>query len=448
MLYLNFTGRNDWFSVLNPDNNSKFYPSISGSFIFSELMTNVTWLSYAKLRGSWAEVGSTNGVGTYEGLLTYSINQNQFNGQTLAGVNGNFAPNTNLQPFTVTEKEIGVELRLFDNRLLVDVGAFEKVTTDQILDVKLSNTSGYTDSKQNTASLKNSGLEFLIEYSPIETSNFRWTSSWNSAYLTTEVLDVGNTSGTMLVVSFNDTGNEFLGQLRYTEGLPMNQLYTRTYLRNENGDILVTDQGRLRSTNSSTPGGEETNGFLPIGSSIPKHTGGWTNTFTYKKLSVAVHIDYKFGGMVMSSTHLNMLRQGHSKLSLQGRREGEEGLIFPGVYDNGEPNTTVVTNLQSFYADYRNQQIGDPFIFKSDFVKLRNVSISYDLTQDISKLSFMKFVKGLSISAASRNLAILYKDLPGLDPEAVQSSGDFRAGYENSSLPTTRNFNVSLNVKF
>lgn len=448
MLYLNFTGRNDWFSVLNPANNSKFYPSISGSFIFSELLTDVSWLSYAKLRGSWAEVGSVNGVGTYEGLLNYSINQNQFNGQTLASVSGNFAPNSNLQPFTVTEKEIGIEMRLFDNRLLVDVGAFEKITTDQILDVKLSNTSGYTDSKQNTASLKNSGLEFLVEFSPIETPNFRWTSSWNSAYLTTEVLDVGNESRTMLVVSFNDTGNEFLGQLRYTEGLPMNQLYTRTYLRNENGDILVTDQGRLRPTNTSTPGGEDTNGFLPIGSSIPKHTGGWTNTFTYKKLSLGVHIDYKLGGMVMSSTHLNMLRQGHSILSLNGRREGENGLIFPGVYDNGEPNTTVVTNLQSFYADYRNQQIGDPFVFKSDFVKLRNVSISYNLTEAVSNVSFMKFVKGLSVSAAARNLAILYKDLPGLDPEAVQSSGDFRAGYENSSLPTTRNFNVSLNVKF
>jgi TonB-linked SusC/RagA family outer membrane protein len=448
ILYLNFTGRNDWFSVLNPQNNSKFYPSISGSFIFSELMPSANWLSYAKLRGSWAEVGSANGVGTYEGLLTYSINQNQFNGQTLAGVNGSFAPNSNLQPFTVTEKEIGLEMRLFNNRLLLDIGAFEKITTDQILDVQLSNASGYTDSKQNTASLKNSGLEFLIEYSPIETSNFRWTSSWNSAYLTTEVLDVGNESGTMLVVSFNDTGNEFLGQLRYTEGLPMNQLYTRTYLRNANGDILVTNQGRLRSTNSTTPGGEDTNGFLPIGSSIPKHTGGWTNTFTYKKLSLGVHIDYKLGGMVMSSTHLNMLRQGHSQLSLQGRREGENGLIFPGVYDNGEPNTTVVTNLQSFYADYRNQQIGDPFIFKSDFVKLRNVSISYNLTEAVSNVPFMKFVKGLSVSAAARNLAILYKDFPGLDPEAVQSSGDFRAGYENSSLPTTRNFNLSLNVKF
>ncbi len=218
----------------------------------------------------------------------------------------------------------------------------------------------------------------------------------------------------------------------------MNQLYTRTYLRNEKGEIVVNNNGRLQASPD----------FHPVGSSIPRHTGGWTNTFTYKNLTLGVHIDYKFGGTVLSSTHLNLLRQGHSKMSLEGRREGENGVLFPGVYANGEPNTTVVSSLQTFYADYRNLQIGDPFTFKSDFVKLRNVSLAYNLTNVLKDVSFMKFVKGMTLSAACRNAAILYKDLPGLDPEAVQSSGDFRAGYENASLPTTRNYNVSLNVKF
>jgi hypothetical protein len=230
----------------------------------------------------------------------------------------------------------------------------------------------------------------------------------------------------------------------------MNQLYTRTYRRNDQGQILVNDDGRLLATNSDTPGAELTNGFLPVGSSIPKHTGGWTNTFTYKNLTLGIHIDYKFGGTVLSSTHLNMLRQGHSILSLEGRREGENGIIVPNsVYESsGETNTTAVTNLQSFYADYRNLQIGDPLTFKSDFIKLRNISVSYNFTNAIQNVPALKFVKGLSLSAAIRNVAILYKDLPGLDPEAIQSSGDFRAGYENSSLPTTTNFNFSLNVKF
>ncbi|MEQ8552581.1 MAG: SusC/RagA family TonB-linked outer membrane protein [Cyclobacteriaceae bacterium] len=449
MFYVNFTGRTDWFSVLNPEDNKEFYPSLSGSFIFSELLTSQSWLSYGKLRGSWAEVGSANGVNPYDGVLTYAINANQFNGQTLAAINGTLAPNPFLQPFTVTEKEIGVEMRLFNNKVLLDVGAFDKVTTDQIIDVTVSNGSGFDNSKENRASLRNRGLETLIEFKPVMTSDFSWTTSWNNAFLSTEVLDVGNESGTLLLIYFNGTGNEFLGELRYTEGLSMNQLYTRTYRRNDNGQIVVNDQGRLLATNAETPGAEATNGFLPVGSSIPKHVGGWSNTFAYKKLSVGVLIDYKFGGTVLSATHLNMLRQGHSKLSLEGRREGEDGLVFPAVYEgSGEPNSTSVTNLQSFYADYRNQQIGDPFTFKSDFIKLRTISLSYDFTDVVNKIGGLDFVQGLTLTGACRNVAILHKALPGLDPEAIQSSGDFRAGYESSALPTTRNYSFSLNVKF
>lgn len=444
ILYLNVTGRNDWFSVLNPENNSKFYPSVSGSFIFSELLKNAGWLSYGKLRASWAEVGSIAGTGPYESVLTYAYNQNQFNGQTIATINGDLAPNQSLQPFTVREKEIGIETRLFKSRLLVDVGAFDKVTTEQVVDVLLSSSSGYARSKQNLASLQNKGIETLIEWEAIQNNNLSWTTSWNNAFLKTEVLEVGDPSGSRLLLDFNSTGNEFLGQIRYTEGLGMNQLYTRTYRTNAKGERVVGNDGRLLGSQGGVG-----NGYFPVGSAIPKYTGGWNNTITYKNLSLGVHLDYKFGGKVLSSTLLNMTRQGHSKLSLEGR---ENGLIFPAVYESsGLPNTTSITaannGLQTFYTDYRNQQIGDPFIFKSDFVKLRNISVSYNLT-DLVKKTDLKFMKGLLLSASCRNLAILYKDLPGLDPEAVQSSGDIRAGYENSSLPTTRNYNLSLNVKF
>lgn len=452
MVYLNFTGRQDWFSVLNPSDNSQFYPSISGSFIFSELLSEQNWLSYGKLRGSWAQVGSANGVNTYEGLLKYDLSP-PLNSQPTAGVNGNVAPNAFLKPFTVTEKEIGLEMRLFNNKVLLDVGVFDKVTTDQILDVTISNTSGYNTSKRNLASLRNRGLETLIEVKPVATKNFTWTSSWNNAYLSTEVLDVGNESGTLLVIFFNGTtfpanGNEFLGQLRYTEGLAMNQLYTATYKRNANGEIIVNDAGQYVGTDATTPGLEKTAGFRPVGSSIPKHVGGWNNTITYKNLSLGIHVDYKLGGTVLSSTLLNMTRQGHSKMSLEGR---EDGILVEGVNENtGEPNTRIVTpaELQGFYARFRGQQIGDPFTFKSDFVKLRNISLSYNFTNMVRTVPALSFVKGLTLTAACRNVLILYKDLPGLDPEAIQSSGDVRAGYENSSLPTTRNYNFSLNVRF
>ena len=448
LLYISATGRNDWFSILNPEQNSKFYSSVSGSFVFSELLKKLTWLNYGKLRASWAQVGSVALVNPYDGQLTYGLGANLFNSQTTASVNGTAAPNPLLQPFTVTEKEIGLETRLFKSRLLLDIAVFDKVTTDQIIDVNLSNASGYSTSKQNAASLKNSGLETLVEYKAVQGRNFNWTTSWNNAFLKTKVLEVGNPSGTILLLYFNGTGNEFLGEIRYTEGLGMNQLYTRTYRRNDKGEILVGNDGRPLPSNTNPAG--ITGGFNPVGSAIPKFTGGWNNTLSYKGFTLGIHIDYKFGGTILSSTLLNMTRQGHSKLSLTGR---EGGYIFPGVNaTTGLPNTVAITvagnGLQNLWTGYRNDQIGDPFTFKSDFVKLRNISLSYNFSEVIKKVNVLKFVKGLSLSASCRNAAILYKDLPGLDPEAIQSSGDIRAGYENSSLPTTRNYNLTLNVKF
>ncbi|MEO6548672.1 MAG: SusC/RagA family TonB-linked outer membrane protein [Ferruginibacter sp.] len=447
LLYINVTGRNDWFSVLNPENNSKFYPSVSGSFIFSELMKSVNWLTYGKLRASWAKVGSVAGVGPYDGVSTYTINSNLFNGQTLASISGTNAPNPSLQPFTVTEKEVGLELKLFKNRLLLDVAGFDKVTTEQIIDVNLSTASGYLTSKQNQASLKNSGLETLVEYKAIQNKNFTWSTSWNNTYLKTKVLNVGTPSGTRLLLYFNGTGNEFLGEIRYTEGLAMNQLYTKHIKMNAKGQVVVGANGQLIEDKTSGPIGT---GFYPVGSAIPKFTGGWNNSFTYKNLSLGIFIDYKFGGTVLSSTLLNMTRQGLSTLSLEGR---ETGIVIPGVYESsGLPNTTLITaagnGLQTYWSNYRNFQIGDPFTFKSDFIKLRNISLAYNLTSLLKKAEFLNFVKGLALSASVRNAAILYKDIPGLDPEAIQSSGDIRSGYENSALPTTRNYNLTLNVKF
>lgn len=437
MFYINLTGRNDWFSVLNPANNSEFYQSVSGSFVFSELMQESEWLSYGKVRASWAEVGSSGGVNPYDGLLNYGIAQNQFNGQTTASIAGNTAPNQFLTPFSVKEKEVGLEMRLFKNRVSLDVAYFDKLTENQVLNVVLSNTSGYDQSKQNLGSLKNSGLESYISVTPVQNKNFSWNTSWNNTWLQTKVLSVGEPSE-LIVINWGATGNEFIGQLRYVEGMPMNQIYARTYKRDAAGNILLTDAGRL------IPSAD----YVSFGSSIPNLTGGWTNSFTYKNLNVNMLLDYKLGGYVISSTALNANRQGHSKQSLVGRREGETGVVFPGVYaSDGKPNTKAV-DPAAFYADYRNNQMGDIVTFKSDFVKLRNVSISYDLSSVLRNSSRLNFFKGLSLTGSVRNLALLYKDIPDLDPEAIQSSGDFRTGYENASLPTTRNFVLTLNAKF
>ncbi|MEO7047726.1 MAG: SusC/RagA family TonB-linked outer membrane protein, partial [Ferruginibacter sp.] len=172
-----------------------------------------------------------------------------------------------------------------------------------------------------------------------------------------------------------------------------------------------------------------------------KTIGGITNTFNYKSLSLLIQVDGKFGGKVFSSTALNGLRSGMSQASLVGRG----GVTFDGVLPDGSQNNKVVS-AQTFYAQYRSQNIGDPFVFSSDFIKLRNITLAYDLTRFISKKA--KFVKGLTLSAYCRNAALLMKHIPDVDPEAFASTSDSRLGYEQHTEPTTRTFGLNLNVKF
>lgn len=431
LVYLNLTSRKDWFSVLNPQNNSSFYPSVSGSFIFSELLRDVSWLDYGKLRGSYADVGSSNGINAFSGLLTYGILQNPFNGYPLGNINNTNSPNPLLRPFSVSEKEIGIEFKMFKSRVNLDVAYYDKQTRDQILTVVVSNASGYNGTPLNLGSLQNRGFEFMLDVVPVKTSNFMWKASFNTAINNTKVLSLAPNTNRLVVTSFG--GNEFLGSLVYEVGQPINQLAAKTYRRNANGDIIVGANGRLLASEGAD---------VLFGSALPKFIGGWNNTFSYKNLSLLVHIDYKAGGKVLSSTALNGLRQGHTKASLVGR---DGGVVFPGVYANGEKNTSKV-DPQLFYTDYRNLQIADPFLFKSDFIKLRNITLNYDATRFLS--SKVKFIKGLTLSASCRNVLIIKKYIDDLDPESFASSGDSRVGYEQTSLPTTRTYGVNLNVKF
>lgn len=432
LFYLNVTARNDWYSVLDPKNNSYLYPSVGGSFIFSELMKDNEWLSYGKVRASYAEVGSANGIGAFNGNLNYNINQNQFNGQVLGSIAGDgSAPNKNLKPFSVAEKEVGLELRMFRNRVNLDVAAFEKTTTDQILNVQISSTSGYTSTPQNLASLQNRGAEFMLEVIPVKTNDFKWSSNFNSTFIETEVLKLAPGINNLVVQSYG--GNEFLGQLVYEVGQPLNQLSAKTYKRDANGTLLLDSSGRVQASTE----------YVNFGSALPKWTGGWTNTFSYKKMSLLVFFDYKLGGKVISSTALNGARQGLNKMSLYGR-EGD--VVLDGIIEStGQPNTNVM-DTRTYWTDHRNAQIGDPFIFKSDFVKLRTITFSYDLTSLVNRST--NFIQGLTLSASCHNVLLISSDLPDLDPEAFASSGDFRVGYEQATLPTTRNFSLNLNVKF
>jgi hypothetical protein len=204
-----------------------------------------------------------------------------------------------------------------------------------------------------------------------------------------------------------------------------------TYMRNAKGQVMLNSAGGLIPSKD----------MINYGSANYKEIGGITNTFQYKDLSLLIHVDGKFGGKVFSSTALNGLRSGQSKASLEGR----SGVIFDGVLPDGSQNTISVSP-QTFYANYRSQNIADPFVYSSDFIKLRNITLTYDLSRFISKK--VKFAKGLMLSAYCRNAAMLLKRIPTVDPEAFASSSDSRLGYEQHTEPTTRTYGLNLNVKF
>lgn len=437
-LYLNITDRYDFFSVLTPPasiladpKNSFNYYSAGASFIFSELLPNAKWLNYGKLRATYATSGNANGVAPFGSQLTYSIAQQLFGSYPIASIVNNSNPNPLLGPSKVSEKEIGLEVKTLKNRLNVDIAVYDKRTDGQILPVDLSPASGYGSTLVNIGKLKNSGVEIAIEGVPVKRKDFAWNVSVNAAYNSSKVLSLNPGQQRQLVVFFNGTGNEFLGSLVYDVGKEMNQLVARTYLRNDKGQVMLNSQGRLQGTPTE----------VNFGSANSKLTGGITNSFQYKRLSLLVHIDGKFGGKMFSSTALNGLRSGMSQASLEGR----SGVVFDGVLPNGSKNNISVSP-QIFYADYRTQQIADLFVFKSDFIKLRNITLSYDLTGMMAKKA--KFVKGLLVSVSCRNAALIKKYIPDVDPEAFASTSDSRLGYEQHTEPTTRNFGLNLNVKF
>ncbi len=437
-LYLNITDRSDYFSVLTPPSsivanpkNSFNYPSASAGFIFSELLPNVKWLNYGKLRMSYAKVGNVNGVSPYSSQLTYAIESQLFGGYSIANIANGNNPNPYIKPYTVSEKEIGLELKTLHSRLNFDISFYDKRTDDQILPINLSTASGYTGQNVNIAKLQNTGVELMIEGTPVKSQKFTWNVSLNGAYNTSKVLELNPGQTRQIVTFFNGTGNEFIGYLTYDVGMEMNQLVDYTYLRNDKGQVMLNSSGNLQASKT----------MVNYGSANYKYIGGISNTFNYKSLSLLVQVDGKFGGKVFSSTALNGLRSGIGQNSLVGR----DGVIFDGVLPNGSQNNISVAP-QTFYANYRSQNIGDPFVFSSDFIKLRNITLTYDLSRFMSNK--VKFVKGLTISAYCRNAALLMKKIPTVDPEAFASSGDSRLGYEQHTEPTTRTFGLNLNVKF
>jgi TonB-linked SusC/RagA family outer membrane protein len=437
-LFLNGTVRNDWFSTLSPANRSILYPSATVSFVFSQAFgaSLPEWISFGKIRAAYAEVGSDTDVAPYSNNLFFGINPQQFpdpNGvlQPLASISGSTVPNPDLRPMRVTEKEFGLEMQFFDNRLGFDFTYYDKLSSDQILQAQISDGSGYLNQLINVGESKNTGVEMLLNITPIRTENLEWHASLNGAYNTSEVLNLGeDVSDDMITVGTAD----FHGELRQVVGKPIGQLFGYGFLRDEQGRI-IHDPGNGRPLRTPQQ--------ISFGSAVPQWIGGITNGLTYKDLSFSFLIDFKLGHKMISGTHINAWRHGLDKATLPGREEGF--VIGEGVNPNGEVNTTP-SGVQAYYESVRSLTLSEQSVFNAGLWQLRQITLGYDFSRHLPNT--LPFLKGLRLSVVANNVAVIKKWVPHIHPDQFGFSSDNLVGLEATGLPITRNIGFNLNVKF
>ncbi|UFH54001.1 SusC/RagA family TonB-linked outer membrane protein [Spirosoma sp. KNUC1025] len=449
VLFINGTIRNDWFSTLAPANRSILYPSVTGSFVFSQAFNKMPeWLNFGKLRAAYAEVGSDGDVAPYSNNLFYAVAANLFPnpagaGQPVGNITSNTVPSATLKPSRVAETEVGLELKLFNSRVGLDVAYYNKITSDQIVAAQTSDASGYTSTLINSGESRNQGIEVLLNLSPIRTKDFSWDVTLNGSYNKTKLLRLlTDDDGTPGKDYNNDKQAEqivvgtgvYVGELRQVVGQELGQLYTYGYLRDA--------QGRIVHGNDGIP--SRTPAPISFGSALPKYVGGITNTFNFKGLSLSVLVDFKLGGKMMSGTNLNAFRHGLQKETLVGRGEQDNKMVGVGVNDKGEVNA-VRAFVQDYYSVGRSKSLGEQVIYDAGFWKLRQISLGYDFTRFLPK---SLFIKGIRVSAVANNVAILKKWVPNIDPEQFGFSSDNLVGLESTGLPTTRSIGFNLNVRF
>ncbi len=419
-LFVTATARNDWFSTLAPGNNSILYPSVGASLVLSEAVKLPSAISYLKLRSAWAQAGGD--TDPYNLSLLYSLSGSHL-GAPLAQISGGRVPNANLQPLTSTTFEVGLDARLFNNRLAVDFAFYTRNTTNDIVGATISATSGYDNALFNVGEISNKGVELLLNYQIINSNSFTWDASFNMGYNKNKVVNLYGDLQTLRV----DENRTRTAYIHHDVGLPYSQVKGFDYKKDTQGRIVYDSQGYPVQ-----------GPLVNFGPGVAPLTLGINNSFRYKGVGLSFLIDGKFGGYIFSGTNAYAERRGLTKATLVGR---EEGIIGEGVNEKGEANTVRVP-AQQYYERLFN--IATPYVYSSDFLKLRQLILDYSIpVRYLGKLPF----KGASVSLVGRNLAILMKKTPNIDPESTYNNSNAQ-GLELAGVPPTRSLGVNINLKF
>lgn len=420
-LYLNASARNDWFSTLAPGKNSILYPSVGASFVASEALKLPAVFNYLKIRAAWAQAGGD--TDPYNLSLNYALNGTNL-GAPLGQINNTNIPNVNLQPLTSTTSEVGIETRMFNDRFNFDLTLYNRKTRNDIVAATVSLASGYSTALYNVGAISNKGIELLIGGTPVKSGAFSWNTSFNISYNKSEVVSLYQNL-TTLRVDQSRYGTSFIDQV---VGKPYGQITGFDYKRDASGNIVYSSGGAPQKGN-----------LIAYGSGVAPYQMGFSNTFTYKRISLSTLIDAKFGGYIYSGSKAFQYRFGLAPETLEGR---DGGIVGAGVNEQGTPNTVNSTSQNYFGNIHAN--VATPMVFKSDFIKLRQIILNYQLPSSLlNKIN----VKGATIGLVARNVAILMKKTGNLDPESNYNNSNAQ-GLEYGSAPTTRNIGLNLNIKF
>ena len=436
---MNLTGRNDWFSTLDPDNNHYFYPSIGMSWVFSDTFKTPDWFTFGKIRASYA--AASNGTKAYQNLLTYKVDNYQSNGQPVVTINNSTVPNKGLKPVQISEWEIGLNLSFLDNRLSLDAAYYKKTTKDDIVQVTTSGASGFESAIQNVGEIRNSGVEEMVNAVPIHTKDFNWNSTFNIAYNSSDVKYLGKDgTGENIKRLTLDGATSRLGNVSVQNilGHPYGELVGYEYKRTPDGQVIFENGLPVHSDEVQV-----------LGNGVYKVTGGWRNEFTYKNITLAFLIDFKAGAKLFSGTNLSLYSNGLHKNTLQGRgADGKGTMVGDGVMSDGKGGyvkNTVAVSAQDYWQAITNQNIAEEFVYNASFIKLRELSIGYTLPQ--AWLNKQTLIKGVTLSLVGRNLWTILKHTDNIDPESAYNNGNAQ-GLELNGYPATRNVGFNVNVKF
>lgn len=441
-LFLTVSGRNDWSSTLPIENRSYFYPSVSGSFVFTELLPKSDWLSFGKVRASWARVGKDTSPYALETALWPS--QSFLGG--LTGVSNYWqAGNAALKPEITESTEIGLEMRFFNNRLRFDYAFYTNNSYNQIMSPRLSNATGYILRSVNAGDVYNKGMELSIGGTPIQTKDWTWETTIN----------VSGNRGTVknlmegveiLYVTDVQVGNAKAAS--FPDGNFM-AISGSEWKRDEQGRVVLDKNGLpTKGTNSN----------LEIGNREPTFSGGWNNTLSYKGWSLNMLWEFRVGGHVYNGTEYAMTLAGVSELSANRER-----IEVSGVNTNGEYVTNVFeadktymyngketsgkTIIANYYQDiYPNETAN--FMTKVNALRLRTLSLSYNLPK--SWLLKTNVIKRAMITATANNI-LLFTNYNG-DPEVAAAGsgavGSSSVGIDYCGVPATASFSFGINLTF